>query len=65
MTQPTTASKGTPATPGSLDALAEAQGVRPASSFESICGGWPEEELEDGFEEAVRRWRNAEIDTAG
>lgn len=44
-----------------LDDLAAAQGVEPADSFESLCGGWPEEELEDGFEDAIRHWRDAEL----
>ncbi len=40
---------------------AAAQGVRPVESFDEICGGWPEDELDDGFEITVRQWRDAEL----
>jgi hypothetical protein len=41
----------------SLEDLARAQGVKPINNLEEIMGGWPEEEIDDGFEEAVLRWR--------
>lgn len=41
----------------SFEALARAQGVRPVERLEDLLGGWPEEERTDGFEQAVRRWR--------
>ncbi len=40
---------------------AAAQGVSPVESLDAICGGWPEDELDDGFEIAVRQWRDAEL----
>lgn len=40
---------------------AAAQGVKPVESLDEICGGWPEDELDDGFEVAVRQWRDAEL----
>ena len=46
--------------PLSLDELAERQGVKPIESLDELAGGWPEEELDDGFEEAVARWREEE-----
>ncbi len=41
----------------SLDDLARQQGVRPVERFEDLAGGWPEDQLDDGFEEALERWR--------
>jgi len=41
----------------SFEALARAQGVRPVERLEDLLGGWPEEERADGFEQAVRHWR--------
>ncbi len=40
-----------------LEELARAQGVRPAERFEDFAGGWPEDQLDDGFEEALERFR--------
>jgi len=42
----------------SLEEIARAQGVQPITNLEVIMGGWPEEELDDGFEEAILRWRH-------
>ena len=40
-----------------FEELAEEQGVKPMTNFDALLGAWPEEERDDGFEEAVRRWR--------
>jgi hypothetical protein len=40
-----------------FEELARAQGVGPVTDFTALLGGWPEEERNDGFEEAVARWR--------
>jgi hypothetical protein len=37
--------------------LAREQGVKPMTNFDALLGVWPEEERDDGFEEAVLRWR--------
>ena len=41
----------------SLEELAREQGTRPAERLEDFAGGWPEDEINDGFEEALERWR--------
>ena len=41
----------------SFETLARQQGVKPVKHLEELLGGWPEEESNDGFEEAVRQWR--------
>ena len=41
--------------------LARAQGVRPAERLEDFTGGWPEDQLDDGFEAAVVAWRLHDI----
>ncbi len=41
--------------------LALAQGVQPIQDFEILLGGWPEDELDDNFEETLRRWRQEEF----
>jgi hypothetical protein len=46
--------------PISLDELAERQGVKPMESLDDLAGGWPESELNDGFEKAVVEWRAQE-----
>jgi hypothetical protein len=48
----------------SLEELARQQGVRPVERFEDLLGGWPEDEIDDGFEEAVLRWRGHTPDEA-
>lgn len=40
-----------------IEELAMAQEVRPVERFEMLLGGWPAEEVNDGFEEAVASWR--------
>lgn len=41
----------------SFEELARQQGVRPVRRFEDLAGGWPEDQINDGFEEALERWR--------
>jgi hypothetical protein len=41
----------------SLEELARSQNVRPIERLDQILGGWPEEELQDRFEEELARWR--------
>ena len=41
----------------SLEELARQQGVRPVERLEDLAGGWPEDQIDDGFEEALERWR--------
>jgi hypothetical protein len=41
----------------SFDELAREQGIRPAERYEDFAGGWPEDQIDDGFEEALERWR--------
>jgi len=41
--------------------LVAAQGVKPVESPDKMYGGWPEDELDDGFENAVRQWRDDEL----
>lgn len=41
----------------SLEDLARQQGVRPVTRLEDLAGGWPEDQIDDGFEEALERWR--------
>ena len=44
-----------------LDVLAQRQGAA-AAPAEGIVGGWPEDELNDGFEDAVALWRRRELE---
>lgn len=32
------------------------------ASVEDLVGGWPEDELNDGFEEMLARWRKRELE---
>ena len=41
----------------SMEELARMQNVRPVERLEDLMGGWPVEELQDGFEEELARWR--------
>lgn len=45
----------------SLDELAAAQGILAPCSFDDLLGGWPEEETNDHFEDAVATWRKEEM----
>jgi hypothetical protein len=44
-----------------IQEIALAQGVQPIKNFDVLLGGWPEDELDDHFEEAVERWRHGEL----
>jgi len=44
-----------------LEELARQQGVRPVERFEDLLGGWPEDQIDDGFEEALERWRQEDL----
>lgn len=48
--------------PLSLEELAKQQQVLVPANFDDLLGGWPAEERDDGFEEAVARWRQQERD---
>lgn len=41
----------------SIAQIAQEQGVPPKSVEQLDFGGWPEDQLDDGFEAAVRAWR--------
>ena len=43
-----------------LDEVAAEQGVKPVTDLDEALGGWPNDELDDGFEQAVASWREAE-----
>ena len=47
-----------------IEELARIQGVKPVEDFESLLGGWPDA-IDDGFEEAVARWRGYELESKG
>ena len=44
-----------------LEELAREQGVNTPESFDELVGGWPPEELDDDFEQAMRSWRQREL----
>jgi hypothetical protein len=46
--------------PISLDELARLQGVSPPASVDELFGGWPADELNDDFEDALASWRAQE-----
>ncbi len=45
-----------------LDEVAAEQGVKPVTDLDEARGGWPKDELDDGFEQAVASWREAELE---
>jgi len=42
--------------------LARRQGVSVLESPEEMLGGWPDDELDDGFENVVASWRERELE---
>ncbi len=44
-----------------LDELTLRQGVGRPTSVEEMVGGWPDDEIDDGFEKAVAAWREHEL----
>ena len=44
-----------------LDEIAAEQGFKPIKDFSELLGGWPKEELNDGFEEELNRRRKSEL----
>jgi len=40
-----------------FDQQAVAHGITQPCSFDDLLGGWPEDEKDDHFEEAVAQWR--------
>jgi hypothetical protein len=48
----------------SLDDLAKQQGVGVPPSLEELLGGWPTDELDDDFEQALEQWRRSESELA-
>lgn len=46
----------------SIEEIAAAQGHPGPVKFEDLLGGWPKEEIDDGFEEALEEWRTPESD---
>ncbi|HJT36049.1 MAG TPA: hypothetical protein VJ783_28760 [Pirellulales bacterium] len=43
--------------PLSLDELTRQQGVSAPAAVDELLGGWPEEDRDDQFEEALANWR--------
>lgn len=48
-----------------VEELARAQGVQPVDCFETLLGGWPLDEVDDGFEGAVAEWRGQTLVVKG
>jgi hypothetical protein len=44
----------------SIEELIRQQGIRPVQSIDDLLGGWPEDQIDDGFEEALKEWRRAD-----
>lgn len=44
----------------SLDELARQQGVTAPATVDDLLGGWPDEDRDDEFEEALFHWREQE-----
>ena len=44
-----------------FEELARAQGVQPVRRLEDIMGGWPEDQRDDGFEDAIRAMRQEDL----
>lgn len=46
----------------SLEELANQQGVSAPETVDDLLGGWPTDERNDDFEEALRSWRKCELE---
>jgi hypothetical protein len=46
----------------SLEELARQQGIAALRSTDELLGGWPADEVNDNFEEAVLAWRERELE---
>ena len=46
----------------SLEELARQQGVSVPASADDMLGGWPDDELDDGFEDVIASWRERELE---
>jgi len=46
----------------SMEELAQRQKVSVLESPEEMLGGWPDDELDDGFENALASWRERELE---
>ena len=44
-----------------FEEMALMQGVQPVTHFEDLLGGWPEEDINDNFEETLRHWRLMDV----
>jgi hypothetical protein len=42
----------------SFEELARQQGVRPVERLDQLLGGWPEDQIGDGFEDTLEHWRS-------
>ena len=47
---------------GSLDELAQRQGVPAPRSADDLVGGWPADEIDDNFEQELLTWRERELE---
>ncbi len=45
-----------------LDQLATAQGIPEVSDVDRIRGTWPQDDLSDGFDVALRQWRSQDAE---
>lgn len=43
-----------------LDQIIQEQGVKPIKSIDDLKGGWPQDELDDGFEIELQKWRKGQ-----
>jgi hypothetical protein len=45
-----------------IDELANQQGVARLENPDALLGGWPADEVDDGFESALAEWRTRELE---
>ncbi len=45
-----------------FEELARRQGLSQPIAVEDLVGGWPSDEIDDGFEEVLQDWRRHELD---